>query len=398
MKEGSGGDNLAIGWAKPGQSTTTPSEIIPGSVLSPFASGSSNVAVTAVLVNPTNTTISVGATSNLTATISPSNATNNTISWSSSNTSVATVNSAGIITGVASGSAIVTATTQDGNKTATCSVSVTNASVTNLLSSNSSFESETGISYANGAWSGITSWDAFNSGYDHIGVTSGNGYDGSNKLELCKGGWAETKSANRANVTGGSSYNISFALSKNFVYSTSANSPVTVEIKWFNSAGSLISSSSSGNLLNGTATTPWQIFNFDAIAPANAVKAGVRITQNRLSYPNDNLAQVVADKFRLTAGNGLKSSEIEINSTIGSENHFLAFPNPTDGNLSFHFNEPTAVQVSIVNLSGQEMYQFNSEGRAFININIEKILKPGIYIILYISNETNITQKLIVKY
>ncbi|MBK7438461.1 MAG: hypothetical protein IPI77_17140 [Saprospiraceae bacterium] len=29
MKEGSGGDNLAVGWAKPGQSTSSPSEVIP---------------------------------------------------------------------------------------------------------------------------------------------------------------------------------------------------------------------------------------------------------------------------------------------------------------------------------------------------------------------------------
>lgn len=33
MKEGSGGDNMAVGWAKPGQATTTPSEVIPGSQL-----------------------------------------------------------------------------------------------------------------------------------------------------------------------------------------------------------------------------------------------------------------------------------------------------------------------------------------------------------------------------
>lgn len=33
MKEGTGGDNLAVGWAKPGQATTTPSEVIPGSQL-----------------------------------------------------------------------------------------------------------------------------------------------------------------------------------------------------------------------------------------------------------------------------------------------------------------------------------------------------------------------------
>jgi|GEM_PF-669940 len=33
MKDGSQGDNMAVGWAKPGQSTTAPSEVIPGSQL-----------------------------------------------------------------------------------------------------------------------------------------------------------------------------------------------------------------------------------------------------------------------------------------------------------------------------------------------------------------------------
>ena len=36
MKEGSGGDNLAVGWAKPGQSTSSPSEVIPGDRLLPL--------------------------------------------------------------------------------------------------------------------------------------------------------------------------------------------------------------------------------------------------------------------------------------------------------------------------------------------------------------------------
>ena len=40
QKEGDGGDNLAVGWAKPGQATSAPSEVIPGSVLSPFSGGS----------------------------------------------------------------------------------------------------------------------------------------------------------------------------------------------------------------------------------------------------------------------------------------------------------------------------------------------------------------------
>ena len=37
QKEAGGGDNLAVGWAKPGESTSAPSEVIPGSVLSPFS-------------------------------------------------------------------------------------------------------------------------------------------------------------------------------------------------------------------------------------------------------------------------------------------------------------------------------------------------------------------------
>jgi PQQ-dependent dehydrogenase (s-GDH family) len=33
MKDGTGGDNMAVGWAKPGQATTAPSEVIPGTQL-----------------------------------------------------------------------------------------------------------------------------------------------------------------------------------------------------------------------------------------------------------------------------------------------------------------------------------------------------------------------------
>ena len=35
-KEGGGGDNLAVGWARPGQDTSVPSEVIPGAVLAPW--------------------------------------------------------------------------------------------------------------------------------------------------------------------------------------------------------------------------------------------------------------------------------------------------------------------------------------------------------------------------
>lgn len=37
QKEGSGGDNLAVGWLKPGASGTAPQEVVPGTALSPYA-------------------------------------------------------------------------------------------------------------------------------------------------------------------------------------------------------------------------------------------------------------------------------------------------------------------------------------------------------------------------
>jgi uncharacterized protein YjdB len=87
-----------------------------------YNSQPSTIPVTGVTVSPTSATVST--TLQLTATVAPSNATNKNVSWSSSNTGVATVNSTGLVSAVAGGTATITVTTQDGNKTATCVVTV----------------------------------------------------------------------------------------------------------------------------------------------------------------------------------------------------------------------------------------------------------------------------------
>lgn len=86
-----------------------------------------SVSVTGVTVDPTEWTLPVGETKALTATVLPAGATNKTVTWSSNATSVATVNASGVVTAVAEGSATITATTQDGNKTASCAITVTPA-------------------------------------------------------------------------------------------------------------------------------------------------------------------------------------------------------------------------------------------------------------------------------
>jgi uncharacterized protein YjdB len=89
----------------------------------------SNVPVTGVTVTPSAATVNIGATTQLSATVQPSNATNQNVSWSTSNASVATVNGSGLVTGVAQGTATITVTTQDGNKTASSAITVSTTDV-----------------------------------------------------------------------------------------------------------------------------------------------------------------------------------------------------------------------------------------------------------------------------
>ena len=96
---------------------------------------SSNVEVTAqcdvkvitatakeVQLNKSNIKMIIGATDNLQATVLP-NAANQNVTWVSSNTNVATVEN-GVVTAVAVGSAVITATTEEGGLQQSCSITV----------------------------------------------------------------------------------------------------------------------------------------------------------------------------------------------------------------------------------------------------------------------------------
>ena len=81
------------------------------------------VPVTGVTLDKEELTIEKGKTETIKATVAPTDATNKNVKWESSDESIATVNS-GVITGVKEGKADITATTEDGNKVATCEVTV----------------------------------------------------------------------------------------------------------------------------------------------------------------------------------------------------------------------------------------------------------------------------------
>jgi hypothetical protein len=79
--------------------------------------------VTSVTVSPTTLILYMNTTATLTATVHPIDATNKAVIWTSSNNNVATVDN-GKITAITQGTAIITATTEEGNHTAICTVEV----------------------------------------------------------------------------------------------------------------------------------------------------------------------------------------------------------------------------------------------------------------------------------
>ena len=83
------------------------------------------VSVTGVALDKSALSLTPGKSETLTATVAPNNATNQNVTWSSNNADVATVDQNGIVTAVKAGTATITVTTADGNKTASCNVTVT---------------------------------------------------------------------------------------------------------------------------------------------------------------------------------------------------------------------------------------------------------------------------------
>ena len=80
--------------------------------------------VTGVTLNPTELSLYTGQSETLAATVTPDTATNKNVTWSSDRTEVATVED-GTVKAVGAGTAIITVTTADGGKQATCKVTVT---------------------------------------------------------------------------------------------------------------------------------------------------------------------------------------------------------------------------------------------------------------------------------
>ncbi len=82
------------------------------------------IPVSSVQLNYTNLSMNVNENTVLRATVFPSNATNQNLNWYSSAPSIVSVNQDGSITAKDAGTAVITVTSQDGNKSANCTIVV----------------------------------------------------------------------------------------------------------------------------------------------------------------------------------------------------------------------------------------------------------------------------------
>ena len=85
--------------------------------------------VTGITLNMETNIVNIGEEFTLEATVTPENATNKNVIWTTDDETIATVDSQGKVRGIREGTTVITATTEDGNKTATCTVEVTENAV-----------------------------------------------------------------------------------------------------------------------------------------------------------------------------------------------------------------------------------------------------------------------------
>ena len=140
--------------------------------------------VESISVMPRTANLDVGGTLALEATITPSDATVKTIRWSSDDTTKATVNDKGVVTGLAAGTVNITATTVDGGKTSSCTVTLATVPLTGLtveptsaeVAVNRTFELQVTFIPANASNKNInwTSSDSTVASVNSSGVVKGN--------------------------------------------------------------------------------------------------------------------------------------------------------------------------------------------------------------------------------
>ncbi len=319
----------------------------------------------------TQTTLSVPKGKNLQigTTLIPYNATNKTMSWQSSDINVATVDAAGVVTGVAGGSATITATTTDGsNKSSTCAVSVYDPYTFNFIQN-------PGFELNNAAVQTALNWAEWSpnspSSTDKGQVITGDAHSGTYYYKM-------THTAPYATMA----------------FQTVTNIPVGIySLKgWFRSSGgqewSAMSIKNYGSpekyaALN-TAMSAWTQLSIDNVN----ITTGICEVDIYNSASANQWIDFDDIQLMLTPSTGLKnmsaSKSISIYPTVITNNVLNVMSAGSD-----------KYEINITNVSGQLLYSNHSySGNASINTSF---LKTGMYMVRVSDGKDNYIQKIIIQ-
>ncbi|WP_247235810.1 PA14 domain-containing protein [Telluribacter sp. SYSU D00476] len=340
-KEGEGGDNLAVGWSKPGQSTSAPAEIVPGSVLSPYTSSNSAcVAPAAPVVSANVATITAGQSTTLTA-----SGCTGTISWSNGQ----------------SGNSISVSPGQTSSYTATCNVNgctSPGASVTVTVTNADRTDANTNCSTLEGFLD-----------VADCGIISGWVYDRSNPNAVLK-----------------------IDIYDNFNGATLIQSGITAG----NFRQDLLNAGKGNGNHGFQISTPAQL--------KNGQNRNISVRVNGCSYTLSNSFKVFqcSSNARTGAEEEEEVKEVSMANTelkVVSDQRMAAWPNPTKGELevSFYVEEQKEAVLSVVDMMGVSRYEQKIKGAGQHQEKIDlSHSAEGIYIIQLKKANSLETKKIIV--
>ncbi|MHC1705711.1 MAG: Ig-like domain-containing protein [Tenuifilaceae bacterium] len=324
-----------------------PNKMEPGICGCGVAEGTCEINVAGVELKPAIAKINVLVSRQFNAIITPANATNKSIIWTSSNSNVATVSPSGLVTAIAEGTTTITATSQDGSKTALSAVTI----IPNSQTYQAEFAEFSGpvVAADQTGYMGDGFLDFINSSNDFIQ-------------------WS-------VYVPTSDTYTLAFRYSLG-----TGNRPLKLSINGVEKISSMAFPLTGSWSTWGTSTTNQQL------------NAGTNtITLTAIGASGGNF-----DELTIRGGAlGVNDFKLGLN-----EKNVNIYPNPIiQGSFSIDiigFEKMNNVQVKIINLKGQTVYQKFLNNPTHLKIDTTGILEKSVYIISIESGQSKVVNRFIV--